>query len=290
LILTFGILSVAASFPGAKDNKDKKAPEEELTRVKEENARLKQEIDDLNAKFDLLITRLDQLEKTIAELKNQNLAAKKPEPIKEENIVAKEPASNDNTKESAPNLPVVKMGPAPEKPSPPQTKKVISFGDDKNNPNNPKIMIKEEAGKAPAKPADKNKVTELKIPESPKAEAEPLSDPEIKKLVDEKKYSQAEAAVKGRLKANPSEAEACGLYISLAEIRAKAGNSAGSAGAYLELADHHPTCDQAPEAMFKAGEIFQKSDKNKSKKIFEELISLYPYSNYANLAEEKLKK
>jgi len=108
--------------------------------------------------------------------------------------------------------------------------------------------------------------------------------------VDEKKYSQAEAAVKERLKANSSEAETCGLYISLAEIRTKAGNSAGSAGAYLELADHHPTCDQAPEAMFKAGEIFQKSDKNKSKKIFEELISLYPYSNYANLAEEKLKK
>jgi len=290
LILTFGILSAAASFPAAKDNKDKKAPDEELIRVKEENVRIKQEIDDLNAKFDLLITRLDQMEKTIAELKSQNLAAKKPEQIKEENLVAKEPAPNDTNKDNAHNLPVVKMEPAPEKPSPPQTKKVISFGDDKNNPNNPKILIKEEAGKAPAKPADKNKVTELKIPESPRAEAEPLSDSEIKKLVDEKNYSKAEAAVKERLNSDPSEKEACVLYISLAEIRAKSGNSAGSAGAYLELADHHPTCDQAPEAMFKAGEIYQKTDKNKSKKIFEELISLYPYSNYANLAEEKLKK
>ena len=42
--------------------------------------------------------------------------------------------------------------------------------------------------------------------------------------------------------------------------------------------------------MFKAGEIFEKTDKNKSRKVYEDLISLYPFSNYANLAGEKLKQ
>ena len=286
-MLIFGISSLAVSVPGAKD---KKSREQELNQLKEENNRLKQEIDDLNAKLDLLITRLDMLEKTVAELKNPNLEMKRQEQIKEETVAIKEPSPVEKKKETTPDLPVVKIEPEPEKPGQPRTKKVISFGDDKNNPNNPKITIRDETSKAPAKPADKNKVTELKVPESPKAEAEPLSDDELKKLVDEKKYSQAEAAVKDRLKANPPEKEACALYISLAEIRTKAGNGAGSASAYLELADRHPTCDQAPEALFKAGEIYQKTDKNKGKKIFEDLISLYPYSNYANLAEEKLKK
>lgn len=285
--MVFGTSSLAVSLPGAGD---KKAREQELSQLKEENNRLKQEIDNLSAKLDLLITRMGMLEKTVAEIKNPNLEAKRQEQIREESIVSKEPPPVEKNKDTTPNLRVVKIEPEPQKPGPPRTQKVISFGDDKNNPNNPKITIRNEASAPPAKPPDKNKVTELKVPGNSPAAAETLSDDEIKKLADEKKYGQAEAALNDRLKEKPPEKEACGLYMSLAEIRGRAGNAVGSAKAYLELADRHPTCDQAPEALFNAGELYQKSDQNKSRKLFQDLISLYPYSNYANLAEEKLKK
>jgi len=43
--------------------------------------------------------------------------------------------------------------------------------------------------------------------------------------------------------------------------------------------------------LFKAGEIYEKlGKKDEAQKIFQDLVSLYPFSKYANLAEEKLKK
>jgi TolA-binding protein len=280
-VLLIGVLPFSSALAAKKDDKTKQPQGDELGELREENARLKQQVDDLNSKFELLVSRLDQMEKTIAELKNQVASTPRPAPIKEEPVAV--------TASAKPEFSVRQPEPKPGKPDQSKTMKVITFGDDKNNPNNPKIVIKEEPARG-SKPADKNKVTELKVPKESAPEAETLPDQEIKQLLADKKFSQAEAAVKARFKEQPPEAETCVLYVFMAQARTGTGNKTGAADAYLALANRHPTCEQAPEAMFKAGELWQKSDPKKSEKIFQELVSLYPYSNYANLAQAKLNK
>ena len=224
---------------------------------------------------------------------------------------------------------MVKIGPKPgpvasgPAPGQAQTQKVISFDDNKSNPNNPIIKIKKEpitpkkTGNAKSDSQtkkvitfeDSNKdgsepvITEEKGGAKPVLEktgpvaeekkpdgaAAPSLD-EIKKMMDKKDYASAEKAIKDRLAEKPSEKEACELRYYLGESKSKSGKSTDAAAAYMYISDHYPACDLAPGAMFKAGEIFEKTDKNKSKKVYEDLISLYPFSNYANLAAEKLKQ
>ena len=69
------------------------------------------------------------------------------------------------------------------------------------------------------------------------------------------------------------------------------GKNADAARAYGELADRYPACEYAAESMFKAGELYEKmGDAGKARKFYEDLSTLYPFSEYAKLAEAKLKK
>jgi len=313
LVLLFGMSSLGLSLGGGKSKKELSS---ELDQVKEENAALKKQVEELNTKLDLLLARIDQLEKTIEVLKagNAGQMSKSGEQIEEEEVVIEAHGGRVDRKGATPNLPVVKIAPESQAPpSQPQAKKVIVFTDDKNNPNNPKIKIeKAPAGKTAGKQEQSKKVItfdESKNPEGPvitrekSSPAEKKASPEakaqevksaslddIRKMIEQKQYAEAEKEAKARLLKKPKEKEACSLYFYLGQARVGVGNRVEAAAAFLKLADLYPACELAPEAMFKAGELYEKTDKNKSRKIYEEIVSLYPYSNYANLAEEKLKK
>jgi TolA-binding protein len=303
LVLLFGMSSLGLSSGG----KSKKELSAELDQVKEENAALKKQVEELNTKLELLLARIDQLEKMVEVLKagNAGQLSAGGERIEEEEVVIEAHGGQVDRKGATPNLPVVKISPENK---PPQnqtpTKKVIVFTDDKNNPNNPKIKIekapagKSAPGRKPEAPADSGtkpvseKKAELKTnpPETKPAEAKAASLDDIKKMIEQKQYAQAEKEAKARLLQKPGEKEACPLYFYLGEARSGAGKGGEAAAAFLKLADLYPACELAPEAMFKAGELYEKTDKARSRKIYEDIVSLYPYSNYANLAEEKLKK
>jgi TolA-binding protein len=323
--LLLGILSPGPSFAASKPKRDLEA---ELDQVKDENSKLRQQVDDLNAKIDLLMTRIDQLEKKIAGLSSSSpQASQSKEKIEESEIVIEAHGSTVEHKGSTPDFPVIKIQPDEEPPpvaapkSQPQAKKVIIIEDDQKNPNNPKIKVE----KAPPKSASgkqasgntkkvitfnekdnpngqptiteeaqaappKTKPAEAKAEPGKTEEVKSASLDDIKQLIDKKQYAEAEKEIKARLANKPKEKEACPLYAYLGDTRAKEGKAADAAAAYLKVADLYPACDLAPGSMFKAGELYEKIDKNKSLKIYGDIVSLYPYSNYANLAEEKFKK
>jgi len=292
-------IGVLGSSPCLAASKSKKVVESEIARLQEENARLRRQVDELVTKMDLLMSRIDQLEKSVAELRSGPAqTAKAQDQIQEEEIVIEARGSEVG---ATPNLPVIKV--EPQKPPAPKTKKVIVFTDDKKNPNNPKISIQTvSSGKSGGKPDpgakkvitfDDKGGSEPTVTEEKKsrgAEAKPGSLDEVKKLIASKQCREAEARIKSRLAQKPREKEACPLYFYLGEALSLCGRPAEAGTAYLKVGDSYPACELAPGAMFKAGELFEKSDQDKSRKVFEDIVLLYPYSNYANLAEEKLKK
>ena len=155
-------------------------------------------------------------------------------------------------------------------------------------------VVKVEAQKA--EPESKTIVIineDKKKAEALKVKAEPVKDviEKAKKLMEEKKYGDAEKLIKDRLLGKPEAREACALLYYLAESQSESGKSAEAAKSYVDLGNRYPACDYAAEALFKAGEIYEKlGKKDEAQKIFQDLVSLYPFSKYANLAEEKLKK
>jgi len=288
--LVFSNLAISAT-------KSKKELEAELAVLQEENIRLRQQIDELNSKLDLLMSRIDALEKSLAELKGPNAAR---EQIKEETIVVPSESSKVTVGGQAARLPVVKLEPSAgearpaeaARPAEPQTKKVIVFGENKANPDSPIIKIEKESTAGTKKPAPEAQgpVTKVQAEKPvPTGSAGPANLAEVKKLIDQKQYPKAEDLIQSELAKNPSAKDSCALYKYLGDARAKSGKDKSAVDAYLLVSDKYPACDLAPESMFKAGELVEKTDKNKSKRIFEDLISLYPFSNYANLAEAKLK-
>jgi len=112
---------------------------------------------------------------------------------------------------------------------------------------------------------------------------------EVKKLLAEKKYGEAENLIKSGLKEKPSALVSCQLQFYFGECLVFSGKNLEGAKAYLGVGERYPVCELAPEAMFKAGEIYERAgDKKQGKKVFKELISLYPFSKYANLAKERI--
>jgi len=149
---------------------------------------------------------------------------------------------------------------------------------------NPTPVIKSEDKTIVIIDEDKKQVPSKKSAEKHQGMIE-----EVKKLLAEKKYGEAESLIKSGLKEKPSAPVSCQLQFSLGECLVFSGRNLEGAKAYLEVGNRYPACELSPEAMFKAGEIYEQAgDKKQSKKIFEELISLYPFSKYANLAKERM--
>ena len=114
---------------------------------------------------------------------------------------------------------------------------------------------------------------------------------EAKKLIANKKYAEAEKLIKTRLQVKVEPKEGCSLYYYLAESQSLMNKNTDAVKTYIDLSDKYPVCEYASEAMFKAGEIYEKmGEREKARKLYQDLRSLYPFSKYANLAEKKLKE
>jgi TolA-binding protein len=264
------LLVIALLLPGKwlfSKEPDKKSLEAEIQELKDENQKLKQQIDDLNAKIDLLLSRMEKLEKNGAAAKSG--AGTAPAIIKEDNLgptVIKIPTKNSDE-------PVVRMEVQKNK-----------------SPSDPKTMIVIDENKK----SDEAKAKTAPPPATPSTQTgkqgKALLD-EAKGLMDKKQYAQAEKVLKDRLAQKPAAPEACSILYNLGNCRSLAGKSGDAAAAYKDLATRYPTCDLAPEAMYDEGDIYYKTgNADKGKKVMEELIALYPFSKYANLAESRIKQ
>ncbi len=219
--------------------------------VEEQIQELREQNLKLKQQIEELNAKLDLLLSRMEKLEQANSAVKPADTFEEKPIATE-------GKGPAGNLQVVKVERTPEKTGP----LVIQIIDE-----------------------DKKKAEPVKV--------EPGKDSvaEAKKLITAKKYLEAEKLIEDRLNHKPEAKESCQLLYYLGQSRAQSGKGPEAAKAYLELSDRYPACELAPEALFKSGEICEKmGEKGNARELYQELVSLYPFSKYANLAQEKLKK
>lgn len=214
---------------------------------------LKEENLKLRQQIEELNSKLDILLTRIEKLEQANQAQVKPaDSFEEVGVSGKKIQTNTN-------LPVIKVEPDPRQPQ----AKVIEIIDEDKKKNSGAV-----------KSAGNQDVVS-----------------EAKRLIGDKKYQEAEALLQARLGQKPSGVEACNLLYWLGTAQLGLGKNGEAIKSYQELSDKYPACELAPEAMFKTGEIYEKmGNKEQARRIYQELVSLYPFSKYANLAEEKLKK
>jgi len=221
--------------------------------VEEEIQALKEENLKLKQQMEELNAKLDLLLSRIEKLEQAGKFTKSSDSFEESPIAPKEIQGGNN-------LPIIKVEP---KPGSPEVKVIEIIDEDKK---------KNEA-------------------ESGKVVAAKDVVGEAKKLMEARKYAEAEKLIQDRLGQKPEAKESCPLYYYLGETQSRAGKSAESARSYLEVSDRYPACEYSAEAMFKSGELYEKmGEKDKARKIYQDIVSLYPFSKYANLAAEKLKK
>jgi len=233
-------------------SKKQKELEAEINQLKKQNLELKKEIDELKAQLELLLSRLEQLEK-LCKASAQNSPSAQSS--------AKKPAPSQKIEiEPFPKLPVVKVEPEAKEPEKKTKPKAIVIDLDK-----------------------KGKV----IAQSDEAQLKS----EILNLLEDEEFESALDLIKAQLATKPNARFSCWLLFHKAKAESGLGKDELSSKTYLELADKYPACDYAPEAIFRSAQIYEKK-KNyaKAKELYKEIISLYPFSEYANLAKKKLKE
>lgn len=76
----------------------------------------------------------------------------------------------------------------------------------------------------------------------------------------------------------------------LADIQVQEGDLEGAIQGFLRVQEFHPTSDRAPDALYRAGMLYQETgDRDESRRYLERVVNTWPDSGAADLARDALR-